>query len=136
MWRVAIKAFSESPLVGVGSRKFGEYAKKYAERKEINPQAVSAAEAHNAYLEVLMNSGLVGFGFLIGMLFYPLYVFVKTYTDSVFTARLGLILIAGYACFSLSDHSPFVKGNFASLFLISMTVIIIGHLRRVKAVGP
>jgi O-antigen ligase len=132
IWKVAGKAFLESPIVGVGSRHYDIYSKKYAELGEINPAAVSDGHAHSAYFEILMSRGIIGVIFFAGMLFYPFYIFSSTYSASPVTAQLGMILVTGYAFFSLTDHSTFIMGNFTVLFLISMSLFLIAHIQQVK----
>ncbi len=132
IWTVATKAFLESPIVGVGSRHYDIYSKKYADLGEINPAAVSDGHAHSAYFEVLMSRGILGLIFFAGVLFYPLYIFASTYRASPATALLGISLVVGYAAFSLTDHSTFNMGNFASIFLLCMSLFLIWHLDLIK----
>jgi O-antigen ligase len=132
IWTVAIKAFLESPIVGVGTRHYDIYSKKYAELGEINPAAVSDGDAHSAYFEILMSRGIIGVMFFAGMLFYPFYIFSSTYSASPVTAQLGMILVTGYAFFSLTDHSTFIMGNFTAIFLISMSVFLTAHIQQIK----
>jgi O-antigen ligase len=93
---------------------------------------VSDGHAHSAYFEILMSRGIIGIMFLAGMLFYPFYIFSSTYSASPVTAQLGMILVTGYAFFSLTDHSTFIMGNFTVLFLISMSLFLIAHIQQVK----
>jgi O-antigen ligase len=132
IWKVATKAFLESPVVGVGNKHYNIYSKKYADLGEINPAAVSDGHAHNAYFEVLMSRGMVGFIFFAGMLFYPLYLFARTYRASPATALLGMTHVVGFAIFSLTDASTFVMGNFTAIFLLCMSLFMVWHLDRVK----
>ena len=57
LWRAARKIFEAKPVLGIGSRRFPEYSRQYAEISHDNVGKV----AHNTYLEVLTGSGLVGF---------------------------------------------------------------------------
>lgn len=132
IWTVATKAFLESPIVGVGNKHYSIYSKKYADQGLISQAMVSDGHAHNAYFEVLMSRGVVGFIFFAGMLFYPLYLFIRTYRASPATASLGGAHVVGFAVFSLTDASTFVMGNFTAIFLLCMSLFLIWHLERVK----
>jgi len=56
LWRAARKVFEAHPLLGVGSRRFNEFAGNYAELSHSQVGKVT----HNTYLEVATGSGAVG----------------------------------------------------------------------------
>lgn len=56
LWRAARKIIEQHPLLGVGSGRFSDYARDYAELSHNNVGKVS----HNTYLEVATGSGLLG----------------------------------------------------------------------------
>lgn len=68
LWRAARNMFVAHPVLGVGSRRFSEFSQDYGEISHDNRGKV----AHNTYIEVLADTGLVGFTvfimFLRGML--------------------------------------------------------------------
>lgn len=57
LWRAARKMFVDKPLLGVGSRRFGEYSQAYEELSHDQ----RGKNAHNTYLEILATTGLFGF---------------------------------------------------------------------------
>lgn len=64
LWRAARGAFEAHPILGVGSRRFAEYARDYGPISHDNRGKV----AHNTYLEVAADTGLLGlltFGLMI-----------------------------------------------------------------------
>ena len=65
LWRAARSMVLERPLLGVGSRTFGEHSNEYAEISRDN----RGKNSHNTYLEVLATSGLLGFLAFAVMLF-------------------------------------------------------------------
>lgn len=130
LWQVGWLIFQESPLVGVGSKHFNERAHKYVSAGLVAPAAVEHHHAHNAYLDVMVSRGLIGFVFFAGMLFYPLYFFVRTYRASPETALLGITHVVGFAVFSLTDASTFIMGNFTSIFLLCMAIFMTWHVSR------
>jgi O-antigen ligase len=65
LWRAGEAMFLAHPFLGVGSRRFGEYSRYYAEISHDNLGKV----AHNTYVEVLACSGLAGFLPFLAMLY-------------------------------------------------------------------
>jgi len=65
LWRAARKMIEARPLLGVGSRRFGEFARNYY---DLSKNQIGK-NSHDTYLEVLATSGLIGFGCFSFMLF-------------------------------------------------------------------
>jgi O-antigen ligase len=57
LWRAARSMVFDRPLLGVGSRSFGEHAQSYGEISGDN----RGKNSHNTYIEVVATSGLLGF---------------------------------------------------------------------------
>jgi len=73
IWLVAVEMFKESPLLGKGLHTFGEFYLPYIEKIQLPqgyiPEIAVIPWAHNLYLEILAESGLVGFvGFMAPIL--------------------------------------------------------------------
>jgi O-antigen ligase len=66
LWRAARKIIERHPLLGVGSGRFQDYARDYAELSHNNIGKVS----HNTYLEVATGSGLLGLVTFLMMLWH------------------------------------------------------------------
>jgi O-antigen ligase len=73
LWRAARKIIERHPILGVGSGRFGDYARDYAELSHNNIGKVS----HNTYLEVATGSGLLGLFTFMMMLWH----IIKASTD-------------------------------------------------------
>jgi O-antigen ligase len=58
LWTAAARMVAKHPFLGVGSRRFSEYASDYAEISHDNLGKVT----HNTFLEVASGSGLLGLG--------------------------------------------------------------------------
>ncbi|NIT99803.1 MAG: hypothetical protein GWN01_02315 [Nitrosopumilaceae archaeon] len=92
--KVALHAWSENPLFGVGLNNFGEfYAKKY--------QATSHAMTHSAYLSFVAENGLIGLflevsliALILKLAFHALGVAKKT--GNMYYKYLLIGLISGY----------------------------------------
>ena len=66
LWRAGKAMVSAHPLFGVGSRRFGEFAKLYGELSHDQ----LGKNSHNTYVEVLAGSGILGFVPFMLMLYY------------------------------------------------------------------
>lgn len=64
LWRAAGAMIKAHPLLGVGSRRFHEYSQDYAEISHDNRGKV----AHNTFLEIAADTGILGFGSFIMMI--------------------------------------------------------------------
>lgn len=132
IWRTAVMIFKDAPIVGIGRGNYERVAGEYAEKGLVHPMAAQAGHAHNAYLDVLASRGIVGFVCFMGMLLFPLYFFFSTRQASPGSAMLGITHIVGFMAFSMTDASTFLKGNFASIFLLYLVVFFSWHVRKVR----
>ncbi|MFX7257629.1 O-antigen ligase family protein, partial [Acinetobacter baumannii] len=57
IWQVAWQAFKEHPLTGIGANRFGLY---YLEHRPPNALEPAAPHAHNLFLNLLAETGLLG----------------------------------------------------------------------------
>ncbi len=67
MLLAGLTMFKQSPLIGHGYQGYYENFKKYFPLSVHNKY-----DAHNSYITVLANYGLLGFTFFLGILFFPL----------------------------------------------------------------
>jgi len=134
MWRFSGMAFWDSPVFGVGRGNYTEVAHEYARAGKIRADVAESAHPHNAYAEALFSRGTVGLIAFLLMILYPLYYFISTRQQATYTALLGTVHIVGLMVFSLTDASTFIKGNFASIFLLYLAVFFAWHVRCVREV--
>jgi O-antigen ligase len=93
LWRAARKIIEQHPILGIGSGRFGEHAKEYAELSHNNVGKVT----HNTYLEVATGSGLLGLAAFLMMIWNV----VKESTANWRTSRSGVpppIMTATQVC--------------------------------------
>jgi O-antigen ligase len=64
LWHAAGNAIKAHPILGIGSRRFGEYSQDYGEISHDNRGKVT----HNTFIEVTANTGLLGVGSFVLML--------------------------------------------------------------------
>lgn len=132
MWRAAAMIFRDNAVFGVGRGNYAGAARKYVEQGQVHPDVTQHSHPHNAYLEMMVSKGSLGLLAFLALLLYPLAVFARTHRRARETALLGMTLITGFALFSLTDASPFIKGNFISLFLIYLAAVFAWHTERLR----
>lgn len=108
MWNSAWQMFVDHPLTGVG---LGVYAQRY-QAEYISPQAVERGQghAHNNFLQMLAETGMVGFMafcFMFGSFLYYSFIDWRKYQHPVslmyFLATLGFVL-QGFTEFSFGNR--------------------------------
>jgi O-antigen ligase len=57
LWKAGKNMIKSKPLLGIGSRRFGEFSQEYGEISGWD----KGKNAHNTYIEILATSGLIGF---------------------------------------------------------------------------
>ncbi|MES0883036.1 O-antigen ligase family protein [Roseibium sp. SCP14] len=60
IWSVGLDAFARNPITGYGFRSFWQTEALFRSDFSLYTWAVTAAHAHNGYLEQLLNGGMVG----------------------------------------------------------------------------
>ena len=128
LWRAAIHMIRENPIFGVGRGNFNNELRKLVDEDIINPAIKDYSQPHNLYLEVAASRGVLGLGVLLWVLYYPLFVFIKTRKSSPHTALLGILHIVIISVLSLTEAAPFIKGNFVAIFLVFLSVFYMWHL--------
>ncbi len=83
LWMAGVQAFAEKPLIGYGTGRF---------KQAVTPRlGVATQVAHNSFLSVLVEQGLVGF-LLYSMMFVA--VFLAVMDLPTLERRFGLVLLA------------------------------------------
>ncbi len=82
-WKLAIQWFKESPVFGMG---WGQYGYRYMGKTDIVTTYINFKYAHNDYLNVLCEMGVVGAAILYGVL---LFIFVQTIRQGMRLIKLS-----------------------------------------------
>ncbi len=130
MWHVAVLIFKDNPILGVGRGNYVNEVGKYVERGLVHREVTQHSQPHNAFLEMMVSKGCLGLVVFLALLCYPLSYFIRTFTLSPDTAMLGIIHIVGFATFSLTESTPFINGNFITIFLVFLATFFAWHVQR------
>ena len=123
LWPRAMRLFTESPLLGTG---FGSYTDRPYELLKIIPNILeinvsevkySDSHAHNSYLHVLSETGILGFSILMVTLFYIrksiLNIENKTYKCALYSTFICIVFS------SFTEHRLFTPSQ-----LLPFTIIL------------
>lgn len=119
MWQSAWNMFKDHPILGVG---LGQYKENY-QQKYISPEAKEPqlSHAHNNFLQMLAENGIVGFaGFVIMfgyIIFKNLIAWVKV--KNVY----ALMIVSATVCLLLQGFTEYNVGNSA---VIKMYCLVLG----------
>lgn len=106
LWRAGLKMWQKHPITGIGIGKFSEYNLAYADSSDLVYKRYARLNAHNMYVQILAETGLVGFALF-----------------------LGLILSALWKLWRASQQSSGVS-QLARMWLIALLVMLIGGLTK------
>lgn len=118
MWQAGLELAKHPTLIGLGDSHIAE-KKKLAEKNLIHQSAVKWRHYHNDYITSWVKRGVVGFVFLLVMLSFPFYYFMRYRSEETTIASLvGVIYVVG----SFTDI-PLSQANSLILYLILMIVL-------------
>lgn len=119
IWQSAWNMFKDHPILGVG---LGQYTENY-QKKYISPQAKepNLTHAHNNFIQMLAENGIVGFGGFIIMFGY---IILKNFIDWLKTKNVCALMITfSTICLLLQGFTEYNVGNSA---VIKMYFLILG----------
>lgn len=125
IWRVALTAFEQHPLEGVGINRFRSFYVKHLPEKAITPRA---GHAHDLWLQLLAGSGvlgLLGFLTLYGSVIWSLF---------RWQAGAGLGLLAVILILNIADYTFFDAGVYYVLW--AGLGFVVAHEHRAAQASP
>ncbi len=133
MWRIAPLVLRDHTLFGVGNGNYKPALQEYIDTRQLNKVVAQHAHAHNVFVNVLVVKGLLGLLITCLVLFYPLYIYIKTFRQSQATAILGIMFVTIIFLVSMNETAPFVKSNFVATYLLLSLVIFQNHMRHIRS---
>ena len=133
LFRTAYNMFIDQPLFGHGPKMFRVICrdKKYAVGRSpctTDPHSSATIHPHNLYLQLLAETGIIGFLFLLSAFIYVLYTALRQFKSIIFQQKRPLTdyqvcLLAGILI-SVWPFSP--NGNFFSNWLMMVYSLPVG----------
>lgn len=127
MWKVAWQAFLSSPLWGIGIGEFYAFKMQLVESGSLGGHLASFKHAHNEYLSILSNQGVLGFLFYFIWFIWLWRVFLYASKSKNQECRvvgvLGGVMLVAYLDFSLSESmlNSYSGGVF---FMLIITLLL------------
>ncbi len=115
LWKLALQTFADNPVLGAGLGSFGFFLPSHAKAT-----GYLISHAHNFYLHILAETGLLGFLALFGYMVGAMYIAFKLFRSSSCrqTRFLSLGIMAG--CMGLLVHGAVD----ATLYLPQLSIFI------------
>lgn len=135
LWRGALMAGREHPLLGIGYRDHNAYLEQKIAEGELKPYVVNNRHTHNDYLAALQSRGIPGL--ILQLLIYaiPMLIFMRGLAgakgEKLFAALTGMLVTIGYATYSLT-HVPMYNGQ-PLVFYIVITSLCIGIVKYTRS---
>lgn len=126
LWRVARDIIEDNPVAGVGFKQWGERVSEYAVKysSEWNFSEALSHHAHDVYLTVAAETGLVGLVFFLGFWLSLLFLTVRNASGCSSSFVRALNLGASYILINLLIGGVFEE-NFGTLPIMHLVVLIL-----------
>lgn len=125
MWKSAIFAIKEKPILGWGMKNYIEHKKEQAKNKIISENTIKFNDAHNQYLDSFVKRGIIGFLGLMAIFSVPFYYFyTKLHSQNKIihlTSQLGVIHILCTMIYSLTQS--FLNHSSGAIFYSFMIIL-------------
>lgn len=139
-WRGVLYAFEEKPVFGHGVGNSGKVHNRYIAEGRLNQfiyqepteKYGTPSHVHNAYLEFLGDTGIVGFVLFMLLLFYPAYVAFRSRMKSDMAWKFITLHSAAFAIASLTEV-PFIRNNWTSIYCLPAVVFFIWLMQERRA---
>ena len=134
LWRGALMAGNEHPLLGIGFRDRDAFFENKIAKGELKPYVRNKRHAHNDYMNAYQSRGIPGL--LLQLLIYavPILIFTKGLSgeknEKLVAALAGMLVTIGYATYSLTEVP--MHNGLPLVFYIVITSILIGIVKHKK----
>ena len=132
MWRSVQYFLQDTPVFGVGNGNYNKAMTQYVEQGKLNETVNRHGHPHNVFVNAIITKGLLGLFATCLVFFFPLFVYIKTFALSRYSALTGITLVLCFFLISMNETAPFYKSNFVATFLILGLVIFQYHMTAIK----
>ena len=131
LYLTAFKMFLDKPIIGHGPKMFRV---KCSDPKYSIGKLSCMTHPHNFYIQLLAETGIIGFSFLFGLFVYTVYLFIKFYYFKIIKKK---IIYSNYDIFLLTSLLitvwPFIpNGNFFNNYLMILYCLPLGFIKKIN----
>jgi len=130
MWRGALLAAAEHPLLGIGVQSRHAFIKQRVEAGDLMPSVLNLHHAHSEYFEGLQTNGLLGLSVTMGLFIIPLWLFLRHLKNArgepQGVALGGAMVVVGYATYALTEvplHNSLTVMFFAMHLAVALGIL-------------
>ncbi len=134
LWRGALMAGREHPLLGIGYRERENYLNQKILNGELKPYAANKHHTHNDYMDALQSRGVPGL--ILQILIYAILILIfmrnlaGVTDEKLFAALAGILVNISYATYSLTAEPMFT--GISLIFFIVINSLCIGIMKFTK----
>jgi len=108
IWQRSIKAFSQKPIFGWGIENFDLAFQSALKPSDFDFKNIRVDHAHNIFLAILINYGLLGLLAYLGLLYYLFYYLFKNKKDgwaaTNFLALIAFLIIGQFNVLNINEY--------------------------------
>jgi len=108
LWLAAFNMFKENPIIGHGYKSFKEKYRNYLDKRnrhyDSSVESAGYQDAHNISLQLLAETGILGFLTITFMFIYAFYLGMWKYSYDDFSFLIALIILLIYLNMQLHVH--------------------------------
>lgn len=129
MYHTALNMFLDRPIIGHGPKMFR--VKCSDENYKVN-QYSCMTHPHNFYIQLLAETGIIGFSFLLMTFFYVMYLFIKYFYNKFFKKKkiYSYYNICLLAALLITTWPLIPNGNFFNNHLMIMYCLPLGFFQK------
>ena len=121
-YSAAYEIFKINPLFGVGNKNFG---KSCFANKEIHlKKGICSTHPHQIYFELLSEHGIIGAFIIIGLIFYIVFLNIKSFIKFRNYIHLGTIIFIFLSFLPIIPGGAFFGNSFSTLFWLNFSFML------------
>ena len=131
LWEHSIAMIQDHPWLGIGRKNFPHKIREYMTDEQREDETLRLDNAHNAFIDVLVSKGFIGFIGIVMIFIYPMYMFIRDYRTAPDSALSGLMFMIPLFIFSL-NFVPFINNKETAIFILFLAILLSNHMRELR----
>lgn len=125
-WKMALKGVPEHLLIGVGYENYYHLAEKNYTAILYEAEGSYSDKPHNAYIEILACSGVIGLALYLSLLFFVARAIHEAKKQKVITSFQESVLVFGFVAYLVQNFFAF--DTIGTLFTFSFFLAYVAHI--------